>query len=188
MAVADDMSEATPLSGAYGRIKMSRIYQIGTDEDRVHVRQLFWEYLQWGNARVNEEYGIRFDIESWLEQDMLELDKFLPPHGRLLLAEYEGQVAGLACMQRIRGDIGEIKRMYVRPAYRRKGIGRALVQHLIAEAREIGYPRVRLDSVRFMKAAHSLYRSVGFQEIEPYPESEIPEESRQHWIFMELQL
>jgi GNAT superfamily N-acetyltransferase len=97
-------------------------------------------------------------------------------------------VAGLACMRRIREDIGEIKRMYVRPAFRRKGIGRALVNELLSEARAIGYPRIRLDSTRFMHEAHSLYRSVGFQEIEPYPESEIPEEYWQYWIFMELQL
>jgi GNAT superfamily N-acetyltransferase len=167
---------------------MLRIYQLETDTDRACVRDLFWEYLQWANARVNEEYGIRFDIESMLDDDMLTLDKFLPPHGRLLLSEVEGQVVGLACMKRIREGIGEIKRMYVQPAFRRRGIGRALVEALIAEARGIGYPRMRLDSTRFMKAAHSLYRSVGFQEIEPYPESEIPEAFRQHWIFMELQL
>jgi GNAT superfamily N-acetyltransferase len=167
---------------------MLRIYQIETDEDRVHVRDLFLEYLQWANARVNEEFGINFDIASMVEQNMLQLDKFLPPYGRLLLGEYEGQVVGLACMRRIREDIGEIKRMYVQPAFRGKGIGRALIEDLIAEAREIGYPRIRLDSTRFMKEAHSLYRSVGFQEIEPYPESEIPEEFQQHWVFMELQL
>jgi GNAT superfamily N-acetyltransferase len=91
-------------------------------------------------------------------------------------------------MKRIREDIGEIERMYVRPEFRRRGIGRALLEVLIAEAREIGYPRMRLDSARFMAEAHSLYRSVGFQEIEPYPESEIPEEFRQYWIFMELRL
>ncbi|TEU17937.1 MAG: N-acetyltransferase [Anaerolineales bacterium] len=167
---------------------MLRIYQIETDEDRVHVRELFWEYLQWANARLDEEFGVNFDIESMLDQNMLELDKFLPPYGRLLLGEYEGQVVGLACMRRIREDIGEIKRMYVQPAFRGKGIGRALIEDLIAKAREIGYPRIRLDSTRFMKEAHSLYRSVGFQEIEPYPESEIPEEFQQHWVFMELQL
>jgi GNAT superfamily N-acetyltransferase len=167
---------------------MPRIYQTQTDLDRDYFRGLSWEYLQWANARVNEEYDISFDIKSMLDQDMLEIDKFLPPYGRLLLAEYECQVVGLACMRRIREDIGEIKRMYVQPAFRRQGIGRALVEGLIAEAREIGYPRMRLDSTRFMKEAHSLYRSVGFQEIEPYPESEIPEEFWQHWIFMELQL
>jgi GNAT superfamily N-acetyltransferase len=96
---------------------------------------------------------------------MLELEKFSPPHGRLLLAEYEGQVAGLTCMRRIRESIGEIKRMYVRPEFRGKGIGRALLERLVDEAREIGYPRIRLDSARFMEEAHSLYRSTGFQEI-----------------------
>jgi GNAT superfamily N-acetyltransferase len=149
---------------------------------------LFWEYLQWVNPRLNEEFGVNFDIKSMLDQNMLELDKFLPPYGRLLLGEYEGQVVGLACMRRIREDTGEIKRMYVQPAFRGKGIGRALIAGLISEARDIGYPRVRLDSTRFMKEAHSLYRSIGFEEIEPYSESEIPEEFQQHWVFMELQL
>jgi GNAT superfamily N-acetyltransferase len=167
---------------------MFRIYQVETDQGRDHFRELSWEYLQWANARVNEEYGISADIKSMLDQDLRELDKFLPPYGRLLLAECDGQVVGLACMKRIRKDIGEIKRMYVKPEFRRRGIGRALLEALIAEAREIGYPRMRLDSTRFMAKAHSLYRSAGFQEIAPYPESEIPEEFRQHWIFMELQL
>jgi hypothetical protein len=52
----------------------------------------------------------------------------------------------------------------------------------------IGYPRIRLDSARFMKAAHSLYRSAGFQEIDPYPESEIPAKFQEHWVFMEKSL
>ena len=91
-------------------------------------------------------------------------------------------------MRRIQKDVCEIKRLYVRPEFRRRGIGRALLEKLIAEAQEIGYPTVRLDSARFMEAAHSLYRSVGFHEIEPYTESEIPPEFRQHCIFMEKQL
>jgi GNAT superfamily N-acetyltransferase len=78
--------------------------------------------------------------------------------------------------------------MYVRPEFRGKGIGRALLEALIAEAQEIGYPTVRLDSTRFMEVAHSLYRSVGFHEIEPYTESEIPPEFQQYWVFMEKQL
>jgi GNAT superfamily N-acetyltransferase len=167
---------------------MLKIYQFKTDEDKVHVRALFWEYLQWANAKLNDEFDVNLDIEAMIEQDMLELDKFLPPYGRLLLGEYQDQVVGLTCMWRIREGIGEIKRMYVQPAYRGKGIGRALIEDLIAEAREIGYQRIRLDSARYMKEAHSLYRSVGFQEIESYPESEIPAEFHQHWIFLEFQL
>jgi GNAT superfamily N-acetyltransferase len=106
----------------------------------------------------------------------------------LLLAIEGATAAGLACMRRIRQDTGEIKRMYVRPEFRRRGIGRALVEALIAEAREIGYATMRLDSTRFMAAAHSLYRAMGFHEIEPYVESEIPSQFHQHWVFMEKQL
>jgi GNAT superfamily N-acetyltransferase len=152
------------------------------------VRELYLEYLEWANTRIVREFGFSFDIQSMVEQDMLELDKFLPPDGRLLLAEHGGRVAGLACLRRIRPDVGEIKRMYVRPESRGRGIGRALLEALIAEAREIGYPRVRLDSTRFMKEAHSLYRSVGFERIDPYPESEIPPEYHSHWVFMEMTL
>jgi GNAT superfamily N-acetyltransferase len=167
---------------------MTNIHQVESREDRALVRELFWEYLEWANKRLNEEYGINFDIASMVEKDMAKLDIFLPPHGRLLLAVKENHGAGLACMKRIRDDMGEIKRMYVRPEFRGKGIGRALLEALIAEAKEIGYPRLRLDSTRFMKAAHALYRSVGFYEIEPYPESEIPPEFQANWIFMEKQL
>ena len=167
---------------------MISIHQAGTDEDRALIRELFWEYLEWANARLNEEYGINFDIKSMLEQDMANLEIFLPPHGRLLLAIEGARPAGISCMRRIRKDIGEIKRMYVRPEFRRRGIGRALLEALIAEAQEIGYPTVRLDSTCFMEAAHSLYRSVGFHEIEPYTESEIPPEFQQYWVFMEKQL
>lgn len=167
---------------------MLTIYQIESEADELLVKELFGEYLEWANFRLNEEYGINFNIESMLEQNMLELDKFLPPYGRLLIANQDEEVAGLACLQKIRGDTGEIKRMYVRPEFRKMGIGRKLLEHLLVEAHEIGYPRVRLDSARFMKAAHALYRSAGFEEIEPYPESEIPEEFQHNWIFMEKQL
>jgi GNAT superfamily N-acetyltransferase len=167
---------------------MTSIHQAETDADRALIRELFWEYLEWANARINEEYGFTFDIASMLERDMAKLQIFLPPHGRLLLAIEGGCAAGLACMRRIREDVGEIKRMYVRPGYRRRGIGRALLEALLAEAQETGYPTVRLDSTRFMAAAHSLYRSAGFYEIEPYAESEIPPEYWQHWVFMEKQL
>jgi GNAT superfamily N-acetyltransferase len=83
---------------------------------------------------------------------------------------------------------GEIKRMYVRPDFRGQGIGRALLEALLAEARPAGYRRVRLDSGPFMKAAHALYRRVGFHEIAPYPESEIPVAFHEQSVFMEKQL
>lgn len=167
---------------------MLEVYQVESDEDRRHVRALFLEYLHWANARLNEDFGINFDIEAMVERDMQDLGKFCPPHGRLLLADHDGQVAGIACMQKIREDTAEVKRMYVRPEFRRSGIGKSLLEELLAEARDMGYSKVYLDSVRFMKEAHALYRSMGFREIDPYPESEIPEEFRPNWVFMEIEL
>jgi ribosomal protein S18 acetylase RimI-like enzyme len=78
--------------------------------------------------------------------------------------------------------------MFVKPSHRQAGLGRAVLDRLLGAAREAGYSRVRLDSPDFMTAAHGLYRSSGFVEIGPYPQSEIPDEYKPHWVFMELQL
>jgi GNAT superfamily N-acetyltransferase len=164
---------------------MLRLFQAETDEHRQHVRELFWEYLQWANGMVNREFGVSFDIEAMLVDDMAQLVKFMPPAGRLLLAEWQGQMAGIAGLRQLDSNTAEVKRMYVRPLARHQGVGRALLEGLVAEVRLTGYQRFRLDSARFMTAAHALYRSAGFREIEPYPGSEIPEALQPNWIFME---
>lgn len=152
------------------------------------IRELFWEYLQWANAKVEENFGVSFDIATMLEEDMNTLDKFMPPKGRLPLGYMEGQPMGIACLKSLTDRIGEVKRMYVRPEARNKGLGRALLNRLLEEARHIGYERVLLDSARFMTEAHQLYRASGFREIEAYEGSEIPKEFQKNWIFMERDL
>lgn len=146
------------------------------------------EYLQWANAKVDENFGVSFDIATMLEEDMNRLGKFMSPKGRLLLGYVEDQPMGIACLKALTNGIGEVKRMYVRPQARKKGLGRALLNQLMEEARQIGYERIRLDSARFMTEAHQLYRTNGFQEIEAYEGSEIPKEFQNYWIFMELEL
>ncbi len=74
------------------------------------------------------------------------------------------------------------------PSFRRVGAGRALLQSLINAAKETGYKKIRLDSPKFMEAAHALYKSFGFKDIPAYPEVEIPQEFRQYLLFMELDL
>lgn len=165
---------------------MIRIIIADKDQHAQPIRELFWEYLQWANAKVEENFGVSFDISAMLEEDMNTLDKFMPPKGRLLLGYVENQPVGIACLKALTDNIGEVKRMYVRPESRNRGLGRALLNHLLKEARRIGYEGVRLDSARFMSEAHQLYRSGGFREIEPYKGSEIPSEFQKHWIFMEL--
>ena len=119
---------------------------------------------------------------------METLGIFMPPEGRLLLAYEDGAAAGCVFVRTIGPQLAEIKRMYVRPAYRRRGIGRALVDACIAQMRAAGSTTLRLDSARFMADAHAVYRAAGFRDRGPYPESEIPPEFREHWVFMELQL
>jgi len=170
------------------RITIVQTNQADLIEERVHIQELFWEYLVWANGKLNSEYGIDLDIQAMHEDMMTNLDKFLAPWGRLLLARYDRQIVGCICMKELTTDIGEIKRMYVRPEFRGKGIGKALITEILNEARKIGYDRLRLDSTKFMHAAHRLYLSFDFIEIKPYKESEIPKKYHQFWVFMELEL
>jgi GNAT superfamily N-acetyltransferase len=106
----------------------------------------------------------------------------------VLLAWQGDHAFGIGCLRGIGPDTGEIKRMYVEPSYRGTGAGSALLDGLIAAAREAGYARLRLDSPDFLTDAHRLYRRRGFEPIEPYPESEIPVDLRVWWVFMERHL
>jgi GNAT superfamily N-acetyltransferase len=167
---------------------MLRIVTAEKDRDAPAIRELFREYLEWACPITNREYGAPFSAAAILAEDMQHLDKFMQPAGRLLLAYVDDRLAGVACLKILNAEIAEIKRMYVRPEARGKGVGRALVDRLLDQAREAGYRRVRLDSASFMTDAHRLYRAAGFQDIGPYEGSEIPEEFRKHWVFMELEL
>ena len=158
------------------------------DQYTSQIRELFLEHLQWANAKVKEKFQINFNTALMLEVDMKDLDKFMPPLGRLLLAYSENRLVGIACLKALTPDIGEIKRMYVRPGNRKQGLGRALLNRLLGEAGQIGYKRVRLDSAPFMIEAYNLYRTSGFTEIDAYEGIEVPKELHGHWIFMETAL
>jgi ribosomal protein S18 acetylase RimI-like enzyme len=89
-------------------------------------------------------------------------------------------------LRKVNDEIVEIKRVYVRPKFRRKGIARRLVEAIIQEACQIGYTKIRLDAAPFVKEAQLLYRSLGFQDISPFAESEIPEKFHSLCAFMQL--
>src|SRR5512143_154936 len=106
---------------------MTHIITAGPNQHLQQIRELFQEYLQWANARINEEFGVNFNIDAIIEADMRTLDKFMPPKGCLLLADVEDRPVGIACLKALTGDIGEVKRMYVRPQARNRGLGRGLL-------------------------------------------------------------
>jgi len=151
------------------------------------IKQLWTDYLTWGNDKMQMLYGVHpHNPTEAVEQDIKMIAKFLPPNGRLILAFIDENACGIGCLKSITEEIGEIKRMYVDPSFQNIGAGRAILQSLLTAAKELGYKKVRLDSPKFMEAAHSLYRSVGFKEIPVYDEVEIPEAFRQYLLFMEI--
>lgn len=140
------------------------------------VRELFLEYAQ--------SLGFSLCFQGF-DKELAELPGgYAPPDGRLLLVEFEGQLAGCVALHKLEGRICEMKRLYLRPQFRGKGLGRALAERIIAEARAIGYERMRLDTVEpVMKDAVAMYRRFGFEEISPYCVNPI-----EGALYMELKL
>jgi len=141
---------------------------VESEQRRRQAGALIREYLEWLNNRIRQEYAIEFDVEAMVQSDLLDQDKFHPPEGRFYLTCYQDEIAGVGCLKKLDEGVGEVQRMYVPPALRGKGIGRAIANRLIEDARSIGYKKLKLESLEFLKAAHSLYRSLGFREINPY--------------------
>ncbi len=166
---------------------MVTVVQAATATQRDHARALLWEYLQWANGKNRTEFGISFDIEAMLEHDLAS-QEFVPPGGALLIAYDAGVPAGCVCLRTIGPGLAEVKRLYVPPAHRRRGIGRRLATAVVAQARAAGCGTLRLDSPTYMTDAHALYRALGFREVRPYAESEIPAQYHDRWLFMALPL
>ncbi len=164
---------------------MKEIREAVLPRDLQAIRSLWTDYLSWGNAELEARHGFRLPVTEAIERDIANIAKFQPPSGHIYLAFVENEAVGIACMQQIGPTTAEVKRMYVRPASRREGLGRSMLEQMLEAAKSTGYRSIRLDSPDFMTAAHAFYRSSGFQDIPPYPESEIPDEYKGYWVFME---
>ena len=152
-----------------------QILEAHSTEHLPTVRELFTEYAR----------AIKVDLRfQSFDRELTELPGlYAPPEGRLLLALEGSQAAGCVALRKIGDGICEMKRLYVRPVFRHKGLGRVLAEKVIAAAREIGYEHMRLDTLASMKDAIQLYESLGFRHIQPYCDN--PNDSA---IFLELQL
>jgi GNAT superfamily N-acetyltransferase len=163
---------------------------------REAARRLIAEYLRWLASIAAASYGLSFDVDAMVASDIEDQAKFYPPSGRFYVIRYEGANVGVGCLKRLTPSVAEIQRMYVQPHVRGVGAGRLLLQQLLSEARAIGYEVVRLESLKFLSAAHALYRSVGFTEITPYAQNSMtkyqPRDTidtyRANAVFMELRL
>jgi len=168
---------------------MCTIIIANKEQHLAQIRDFFLEYLQWININLNEYYGMGIDdVPKYVEEDIRHIDKFMPPKGRFFLCYVDALPAGMATLKELDPGIGEVKRMYVRPEYRRRGLGRALLNRLLEEADQINFQCLRLDSAPFLIESHQLYRTSGFQDIQAYEGTEVPKEFHPNWIFMEKQL
>lgn len=134
------------------------------------VRALFKAYID----SLRQDFGLDLGFQN-VEAELAALPgAYAPPQGALLLAELEGTVVGLAAMRPLPCGSAEMKRMYLRPAARGRGVGRALAEAIVAAARAGGYRRIRLDTQRDFGAAVALYRSLGFAETARYNDNPLP--------------
>lgn len=153
------------------------------------VRQLMREFVAWHRERHVEDLHLieeYFDAKEF-ESELASLPgKYSGPGGSLLLATWHKETAGCVALRRIDAHSCEMKRMYVRPQFHGKGVGRALGEAVIQAARTAGYRTMLLDTSFRQTEAMQLYGKLGFQRIPPY--YELPASLRDWLVFMELTL
>jgi len=151
------------------------IMPVISKEQIARVHRLFSQYAD----------SLSFDLEfQGFRRELASLPgDYGPPGGCILLARCGNNFVGCVALRPLADDVCEMKRLYVLPEYRGKGIGRALANALIEKARQIGYKKMRLDTVASMKKANALYAWLGFYQIDAYRHNPLDEA-----CYLELEL
>lgn len=146
-----------------------------TPAELAQARELFLEYAA--------ESKLDLCFQGFDEELATLPGKYAPPRGSLLLARESGLVAGCGALRELAMDVCEMKRLFVRPAFRAQGVGKLLAQELVQAARQMGYATMRLDTLASMRAALALYDGLGFRRIPAYYANPLPEV-----VYLELKL
>ncbi|NPV91699.1 MAG: GNAT family N-acetyltransferase [Firmicutes bacterium] len=143
-----------------------KVIRVQSEEQVSSVRELIREYT----------FSLGVDLHfQGLAQELAGLPgEYSEPDGGLLAVDMNGRLIGCVALRKLEPRICEMKRMYVKPEFRGRGIGRMLAEAVVQNAREIGYEKMRLDTLSRLEDAISLYTSMGFQEIEPYIYNPLP--------------
>ena len=149
--------------------------QTAANGDIPAIKELFLEY-----ARA---IGVDLCFQNFDEELMSLPGKYAPPYGALLIAKSSGKACGCVALRKIDAQVCEMKRLYVKPEFRKHGLGKVLVERIISEAKQRGYKLIRLDTLATMQSAIKLYKIFGFQEIPPYTFNPIPGA-----VYLELRL
>ena len=138
---------------------MSKIVIANTDEEYAAASQLFQEYAAW--------LGIDLCFQSFDEELLKLKEMYGLPTGAILLYKDEA-FAGCVAIRNKGAQIAELKRMYLKPGFQKRGIGKALLEKALELAKELGYKKIRLDTLASMTSAINLYKAAGFYNIEAY--------------------
>jgi putative acetyltransferase len=130
------------------------------------IKELFQEYA--------DSLKFELDFQDFREELATLPGKYAAPSGSILVAKKNGETVGCVAVRSLGEEICEMKRLYVKPAYRGKRVGRDLALAIIEEAKRLGYKAMRLDTVEAMKEASALYRALGFRPIDAYCYNPLP--------------
>ena len=161
------------------------IAHAGVVADLADARELLAEYMAWTTTVEGDAHDAP-TFQGHREELANLPGPYEPPAGRLFLARVDGRLAGCVAIKPHGTQVCELKRFYVRPEFRGRGIGERLARRALDEARTIGYERVILDSHISMKSAHAIYRALGFRPMDA--PADFPERFRPVVVFMEMDL
>lgn len=160
-------------------------------DDAALLIDLNAEYLQFVFEGVAARYPVTLadifpggDIRAYLPDALPRIVGNGPPESIFHILEQDGQPIGMGGVRRVRDDVCEMKRVYVRDTAKGQGLGRALVERLISDAQGFGYRTMYLDTAPTLTTAIGLYERLGFARISAYPEVEVPAIMHPHWVFM----
>ncbi len=141
-------------------------------DDLAGVAGLMAGYLAEIRRKLSDGYGVKLEDATPDSDLLVQIAPLLEPPQALYLAEVDGRPAGTGGLKQVAPGRAEIKRMYVDPAFRRHGVGRAVLRQLIDDGRAAGYATLQLETAVWMVEAHALYRSCGFVDAGPFPDPE----------------
>jgi GNAT superfamily N-acetyltransferase len=166
------------------------VRDVESGDDLHEVRRLFREFVVWHHDRQGQNAGLvssYFDEAEWqAELDTLPGTYAATEGGALLLAREQGAALGCVALRQLGDESCEMKRMYVDDAGRGRGVGRVLGEAVVQRGRDLGYSDMYLDTSVEQHEAIGLYRSLGFEEVEPY--HDVPDEMLGWLVFFRLGL
>lgn len=170
---------------------MIQIVSVQDGESLDDFIQLSHEYVTWMIAEIPKHFPALNLAQFAAEHKYDDIRKkypgeHVPPDGCMLIASYQGQVAGCIALGRLSETICELRTLFVRPQFRGLGIAKILIESTLQQARDFDYHCARLDTLGFMQGALNLYEGMGFVHIEAYYEAS--DELRQYMHFLELNL